>query len=138
MDNFNLKKFLTENRLTKVSKILVAEQASSLLSEEMDFGSSNSLRDYELDLEFPNLDVFARELDLNPNDEIFSTAFQNGDLDEFMGLVADTAGNGDERNPLDGVYTKYDFEQAAKAAGFSKNQLAYLLDMSEVQNLERG
>ena len=72
------------------------------------------------------------------NDDLFDGVVESGNIYEAISLLADVAGNGDERNPFDGVYTQSDFRQAAEAGQFSEELITDLLDMDEIQNLERG
>jgi hypothetical protein len=82
--------------------------------------------------------TFAEMLGVDPDDPMFQSAFEEGDIYEIINMLVVTAGNGDEENPFDGVYTKGDFKAAAEEAQFSDEMIDELLDMEEIQNLEIG
>ena len=114
-DNFDLRKYLVENKVTTNSKMVKENHTPDALS----------------------MTLFLEELGIT-NDDLFDGVVESGNIYEAISLLADVAGNGDERNPFDGVYTQSDFRQAAEAGQFSEELITDLLDMDEIQNLERG
>ena len=116
MDNFDLKKYLVENKVTTNSKIVKESETPDSVS----------------------MMVFLEGLGINPEDPLFDLAIKTGDVEEVIALLVDTAGNGDAQHPFDGVYTQSDFAQAARAAQFSEEMVDDLLDMDEIRTLERG
>ena len=83
---------------------------------------------------------FLFNLDFDPNDEVLKVAISFNDIEELLPIMADVSGVGDEdeRVAFDGLFTKFDFYDAAKNAGFEKHQIEYLLDHDYVRSLERG
>ncbi len=88
--------------------------------------------------DYVSMMVFLEGLGVDPKDPLFALAIKTGDIYEAISLLVDTAGNGDEENPFDGVYTQSDFRNAAEEAQFSQEMIADILDMDEIQNLEKG
>jgi hypothetical protein len=82
--------------------------------------------------------VFLEGLGISPKDPLFASAIKTGNIYEVISLLVDTAGNGDTENPFDGVYTQSDFYKAAQDAQFSQEMIDDILDMEEIQNLEKG
>lgn len=81
---------------------------------------------------------FAKGLNINPNDEMFSIVIKSGNLYEFIDLLIDTQGTGTEFSPFDGVYTQYDFLNAAQKGKFSEDIIEDLLDIDVINRLEKG
>jgi len=190
MDNFDLKKYLVENKVTRNSRMLTENENFSvellvptiyfnvetgeLAKSEYDFGSESELEDMDItsysdgeeliewvfdnnydtaksfEREYPGLfkvvkapdsvsmRVFLEKLNINPEDPLFASAIEAGNIEEVITLLIDTAGNGDTENPFDGVYTQSDFSEAARAAQFSEEMIDELLSMTPIRTLEKG
>jgi hypothetical protein len=82
--------------------------------------------------------VFLETLGINPADPMFRTTIKTGNIGEVITLIIDTMGDGDEFNPLDGVFTQGDFAQAAEAAQFSEDMIDDILGHPAISRLERG
>jgi hypothetical protein len=108
-------KYLIENKVTTNSKMLNEDHTPDALS----------------------MTLFLEELGFT-NDDLFDGVIESGDIYEAISLLVDVAGNGDERNPFDGVYTQSDFRSAAETGSFSEELIDKLLDMEQIRNLERG
>jgi hypothetical protein len=143
MENFNLKKFLVENKLT----------TNSRLAEEVD----NTASGYErLHAKVDNLDRntqvnayqlldFVNNLGGNAEDDMVIDAIfyaaQDNNADELISILADTMGEGGGSNdPLafDGVFTYSDIEQALSGNEMSDDLKSQILDNDLIRNLERG
>lgn len=116
MDNFDLKKYLVENKVTTNSRMLKEDRTPDSVS----------------------MRVFLEGLNINPEDPLFASAIETGNIEEVINLLIDTAGNGDTENPFDGVYTQSDFSEAARAAQFSEEMIDELLSMTPIRTLEKG
>ena len=143
MENFDLKKFLVENKLT----------TNSRLAEEVD----NTASGYErLHAKVDNLDRntqvnayqlldFVNNLGGNAEDDMVIDAIfyaaQDNNADELISILADTMGEGGGSNdPLafDGVFTYSDIEQALSGNEMSDDLKSQILDNDLIRNLERG
>jgi len=82
--------------------------------------------------------LFLESIGIDPDDHMFSIAIEDGDMEETMLLLLDTASNGDEDNPFDGIFTKSDFIEAGKYAGIDPSIIDTLLDREYMRNLELG
>ena len=115
-------------RMNQLAGIITEGQAKKM----MEILNENQNPDYV------SMMVFLEGLNIDPNDPLFADVIKTGDIYETITLLADTAGNGDAKNPFDGIYTQSDFRNAAEEAQFSQEMIEDLLDMEEIQNLEKG
>lgn len=127
---------LTNKDVKDLSKIL--KQVTELTTE----GQLNTENEEDMGDMVPaeKLSKFLSNLNLDPNDEVLKAAINFNNIEELLPMMAEVLGVGDEdeRNAFDGEFTKSDFFNAAKKAGFDKNQIEYLLDHDYVRSLERG
>jgi hypothetical protein len=82
--------------------------------------------------------LFLESLGLNPDDPLFRTAIKQGDIYELIELISDSAGDGDDTDPLDGVFTQSDFRTAAQEAQFDRKMIEDILDIDIIRRLEKG
>jgi hypothetical protein len=120
MDNFDLRKYLVENKVTTNSRMM--KENSNMLAPDRF-----------------SMMVFLEELGVDYKDPLFAGVIEDGDYEEAIHLLADTAGSGwDSPNPFEGVYTKNDFKEAAEEAQFTQEVIDYILDLDMIKNLEIG
>jgi hypothetical protein len=122
-----------------------AKELSEILKQVMGLATEGQLfKENEEDMgdmvPAEKLAKFLFNLDFDPNDEVLKVAISFNDIEELLPVMADMSGVGDEdeRVAFDGLFTKFDFYDAAKNAGFEKHQIEYLLDHDYVRSLERG
>jgi hypothetical protein len=122
-----------------------AKDLSELLKQAMGLATEGQLNEENEEdmgdmVPAEKLAKFLFNLDFDPNDEVLKTAISFNDIEELLPVMADMSGVGDEdeRVAFDGLFTKFDFFDAAKKAGFEKHQIEYLLDHDYVRSLERG
>ena len=143
MENFNLKKFLVENKLTTNSRLI--EEAGNTASGYERLHAKVDNLDRNIQVNAYQLLDFVNNLGGNVEDDmvidaIFYTA-QDNNADELISILADTMGMGGGSNdPLafDGVFTYSDIQQALNGNEMDDNLKNQILDNDLIRHLERG
>ena len=140
---FDLRKFLTENKLTTNSRLI--EEAGNTASGYERLHAKVDNLDRNIQVNAYQLLDFVNNLGGNVEDDmvidaIFYTA-QDNNADELISILADTMGMGGGSNdPLafDGVFTYSDIQQALNGNEMDDNLKNQILDNDLIRHLERG
>lgn len=153
MKEFDLKKFLVENKLTTNSRMLKEDRNLTPFydSEEEE---EQGLSGYErLNAKIDKLDItkqrnaynlydFVDRLGANTEDNMIINAIYYTVLDnnanEIITILADTVGDGGEEDPFDGVFTYSDIENALEDLDLSDDLKNQILDDDRIRHLELG
>ena len=128
MNNFDLKKFLVENKLTSNSRKLTLNEMDS--TDSMDSAYDEVTKDVNKAKKLASL--------IAPGDDMLQKAATYG-AEEVIQVGADVVGQGsDDTYAYDGVLTQNDFMQMFRKAGYSREAIEVLMDIDYVRKEERG